>query len=454
MKTQAAFLSLAAVLALPCAAEPHAHDHSHHAHGHAHTQARDGDATGQSRSHVHEQHDHDTQRRSSGPASNGASNGTHAPAALRTGDDQREILYWYDPMYPQHRFERPGRSPFMDMDLVPRYAGESEPGEVHVPTSLQQIMNIRTAAVEVGTLPRRIDTVGRVAYDESRIHHLHPRVSGWIEEVNVHAIGEAVERGQVLYTMYSPELVNAQEEFLHAVRRGEASGVRAGREKLRAFGVQPEVIEELERDRDVRQALPWVARHGGVVSELNIRHGMFVEPGDPLLALVDLSSVWVIADVFDRHATWLALGQPAEVSVPHGDGRTLRTNVGHIYPHLDPATRTVQVRLPIENANGTLKPGMWSTVRILAAGDDAHVLIPREAVIRTGHSTRVVVRLDDMRFAVRDVQPGAEAGDWVEILSGLTPGEFVVVSGHFLLDSEAALGPARHRLEGIDHRQH
>jgi membrane fusion protein, copper/silver efflux system len=212
------------------------------------------------------------------------------------------------------------------------------------------------------------------------------------------------------------------------------------------------VIEALQRDGEIRQALPWLARQSGIVSELNIRHGMFVEPGDPLLAMVDLSSVWVIADVFDRHVRWLEVGQPAEIALAYNGG-AVASQVAHIYPQLDAVTRTVQVRLPVANPNQALKPGMWSTVRIVAEPATATLLIPREALIRTGHGERVIVRRDAQRFEVRDVEAGSEAGEQVEILHGLGPGDEVVVSGQFLLDSEAALGPARHRLEGMDPHQ-
>lgn len=370
------------------------------------------------------------------------------------GDDapepetEREVLYWYDPMHPEQRFDEPGPSPFMDMDLVPRYADEAIAGQVRVTPGIQQAMNLRTAPVEQGRLWRLIDTVGHVDYDESRLHQLHPRVNGWIEEVFVDAVGETVEAGQPLFTLYSPELVNAQEEFLHTLQRGTPGAVRAARDKLRALDVQPEAIAELERTGVIQRALPWLARHDGVVTMLGLRQGMFVQPGNKMLELADLSEIWVHADVFDRHAEWLAVGQAAEVSSSYSPGRTVDTTISYIYPELDRTTRSVRVRLPIENPGRGLKPGMWTSVRIFAGPKDDVVMIPREALIRTGHSARVVLREDGERFRVRTVVPGMESGDWVEIREGLEPGEEVVVSGQFLVDSEASLRAGHDRLEG------
>jgi membrane fusion protein, copper/silver efflux system len=380
-------------------------------------------------------------------AERGDAHGQHNQAA------EREILYWYDPMHPQHRFEEPGRSPFMDMDLVPRYADEeTEPGQVVVASGVQQTMNIRTALVERGTLPRRIDTVGRVGYDDSRIVHLHPRVEGWIENVHVHAVGDPVRAGQELFTLYSPQLVNAQEEFLHALQRGEPTIVRSAREKLLALGVQREVVAEIERDRRVRQTLVWRAERDAVVSMLGIRHGMFVAPGEELMSLVDLEQLWVTAEVFDRQAAWLEAGQRAEVIASYRPGQRYQTTVAYVYPELDPVTRTVRVRLPVSNSDSGLRPGMWTTVRIFAPPHEDAVLIPREALIRTGESERVVLQDDEQRFRVREVVSGMEAAEQIEILEGLVPGEVVVVSGQFLIDSEAALRAGFGRLEGAEHQ--
>lgn len=372
----------------------------------------------------------------------------HDSEATTKTDDGREVLYWYDPMHPEERFDEPGPSPFMDMDLVPRYADEVTPGQVWVASGIQQLMNIRTATVETGPLQRRIDTVGYVDYDEANLHHLHPRVEGWIEQLGIADEGDTVRKGQLLFTLYSPELVNAQEELLYALRRKDSSALRSARAKLRALGVQPEAVAEIEKSREVQRALPWRAQRDGVVTGLGVRHGMHVTPGTEILEIADLSSLWVIAEVFDRHADWLAVGQTAEIASSYNPGETRKAEISHVYPVLERDNRTVRARLPVDNSDGQLKPGMWTSVRIFVEPAEDRVYIPRQALIRTGHSARVVLREDEENFRVREVVPGMESGDYVAIREGLKGGEEIVLSGHFLLDSEASLTAGHDRLEG------
>lgn len=363
---------------------------------------------------------------------------------------EREVLYWYDPMHPEQRFDKPGPSPFMDMDLVPRYADEVTEERLRVAPAIQQTMNIRTARVERRQMSRQINAPARIDYDESSLVRIHPRVEGWIEDVGVDAIGETVSEDQVLFTLYSPQLVTAQDELLLALRREDAGAASAARDKLRALGAQATAIAEVERTRRAQRALPWRAETDGVVRELGIRRGMAVGPDTLLLEIADLSTVWLTAEVFDRDAAWLRVGQPAEVTLSYTPGKPLETEVAYVYPALDEATRTLRVRLPLANADGALRPGMWASVRIFGGASSEVLMVPREALIRTGHSVRVVLRDDAENFIVRSVTPGAESGDWVEILDGLSEGDRVVVSGQFLLDSEAALRAGHNRLTPHD----
>lgn len=413
-------------------------------------------------------------------------------------EDEREVLYWYDPMHPQQQFNEPGPSPFMDMDLVPRYADEVEtgsgidlggldadrtevwscpmhpqiredgpgrcpicgmdlvrrgapahhPGHIQVLPAVQQTMNIRTAEVRRDRLWRQIDTVGLVEWDESRLHHIHPRTAGWIQEMDISSEGDPVRAGQRLFTLYSPELVNAQDEFLQALRRGEPGLISSSRERLLALDVQPEFIDQLEKSRQRMTAVPWNARMDGVVTRLGARHGMHVTSGDMILEIANLSRVWVIAQVFDRHSDWLAEGQVARISPSYAPGEVHETTVDYIYPRLDATTRTTRVRLVLDNGKPGLKPGMWTSVQIFAGPVEDQIIIPREALIRTGHSERVVLRAHDDHFEVREVTAGMESGEYVAIRSGLEPGETVVTSGQFLIDSEASLQAAHLRLGG------
>ncbi|MCC5873681.1 MAG: efflux RND transporter periplasmic adaptor subunit [Gammaproteobacteria bacterium] len=375
--------------------------------------------------------------------------GDPQPRESAAGSEEREVLYWYDPMHPEHRFDAPGPSPFMDMDLLPRYADEA-PDVVSLAPGLAQRMNIRTAVVEYARLTRIVSTVGAIDVDQTRVMHLHARVAGWIESVHVHAVGDPVAKGQLLFTLYAPELVNAEEELLHAAGRGEPGLLAAAREKLRALGVQSEVIGEVERTRNLLREVPWRARHAGVVSLLGMREGMFVGAGEILLETVDLASLWLTAEVFPADAAKLAIGQGAEVRLPQWPGRTIDARIAYIYPTLDPVTRTVRVRVPLDNSDGTLQPGAWASVRLLGKAGDPVLSIPREALIRTGTEHRVVTREDGDRFRVHRVEPGMESDGRVEIRAGLEAGMNVVVSGQFLLDSEASFRAGFERLEAAE----
>lgn len=339
------------------------------------------------------------------------------------------------------------------MNLVERAIAGGD-GEVTVRISgpVRQAMNIRTAPVEHGRLWRRIDTVGRLQVDESTVRHLHPRVEGWIGESSVHAVGDPVEAGQRLFALYSPELVNAQDEFLRARHSGNAEMIRATRQRLAVLDVQPAVIERIERAGEPLLYLPWYARHDAYVTELNIRHGMHVTPGMEMLVMADPKTVWLIADVFAGQVDWLAPGQPVEFELPTRPGQRLQGEVAFIYPELDTTTRTARVRIVLNNDNRTLRPGDWAKVTIFGGPRDHLLYIPTEALIRTGQSTRVVIRDDDEHFSVREVHAGMESGRYTEIRHGLSEGEEVVTSGQFLIDSEASIRAGHQRLGG--HHDH
>jgi len=367
-------------------------------------------------------------------------------------DSEREIAYWVAPMDPSYRRDRPGLSP-MGMDLVPVYVDELSPaGTVRVGAAVQQQMNLRTATVREGRLWRRIDTVGEVVWDASAISHVHSRVSGWIGELAVDTVGEAVEAGQLLYTLYSPDLSNAQDELLRA--RGGTGLLTSARARLRTLGVQEDVIEQIEREGRSLEYLPWYAERSGVVSRLGARDGMRVTPDMELMEIAATAPVWVIAEVVGRQVDWLNLDQVAEITTDYRPGTRLRARVEYLYPALDQVTQTQRVRLPVQLDEPLLKPGMWVDVRIFAGPVDGNVFIPREALIRSGQSERVIVQTDEATFEVREVSAGMESGEFVAILAGLRPGETVVSSGQFLLDSEASIAADGARMEGGGHAHH
>ncbi len=369
--------------------------------------------------------------------------------------DTRKVLYWYDPMMPQQRFDKPGRSPFMEMDLVPKYAdervagGDSGYASVTLSAAVVQNLGVRTAEVQRGTLARTVRAVGRVAYDEARLAHVHPRAAGWIEGLTVRAEGEPVKKGQELAALYAPDILSAQVDFLIATEPqgpGERK-VKAdkARNLLRLLDVPEAVIHAIERSRETRNTVPVLAPADGIVTQLTAREGMYVTPGSEMFAIADLSRVWVLVDVFEHQLAWIAPGLPAQIRVPAHPGRTWTGKVDYLYPELDPKTRTLRVRLVFPNPDLELKPNMFADVVIEGAPRDA-LSIPREALIATGERESVVKALGEGRFQPVDVVTGMRSGEAVEILAGLGEGDAVVVSGQFLIDSESSLKASFGRL--------
>ncbi len=361
--------------------------------------------------------------------------------------EQDEILYWVAPMDPNYRRSEPGKSP-MGMDLVPVYANAGGDGSsVSIDPAMVQNLGIRTASVERGKLWRMINTVGYVAFDERKLSHLHLRTEGWIEKLNVKSDGERVKKGDVLLELYSRELVNAQEEYVQALRGNSKYLQRASRERLEALGMSKGQIEQVKRNKRAYQKVRILASQDGVIYSLNVREGMFVKPDTEVLTLADLSSVWLLVDVFERQADWVSVDQPAEVRLGYRPGRLWEGEVEFIYPTINPMTRTLQARLRFDSPDESLKPDMYANVRIYAGPKEAVLSIPREALIKTGDSQRVIIALGDGKFRAQEVSAGIESGDFVEITSGLDEGMQVVTSGQFLIDSEASLRASFNRME-------
>lgn len=368
-------------------------------------------------------------------------------AALAAEQDDREILYWVAPMDANYRRDKPGKSP-MGMELVPVYA-DADGGDgssISIAPEVVQNLGVRTAVAERSRLWRGIDTVGYVDYDESKVSHIHLRTEGWIENLAVESEGERVTRGQRLFNLYSPALVNAQEEFVQALVGGNKGLIRASRSRLTALGIPGSQIKRLEKQRKASQTIPIYAPQDGVVASLSVRDGMYIKPATRVMSLADLSSVWLLAEVFERQADWVEVNQPAEVTLAFLPGRTWEGRVEYIYPSLDPKTRTLKARLRFPNPDEALKPNMYANVIIYGGPKDDVVVIPIEALIRTGREERVVIALGKGRFESRTVRAGIESGEWVEVIEGVQPGEDIVVSGQFLIDSEASLKASMMRM--------
>jgi Cu(I)/Ag(I) efflux system membrane fusion protein len=295
-----------------------------------------------------------------------------------------------------------------------------------------------------------VETVGYVANDEDTLSHIHTRVDGWIEELAVTSTGDPVIAGQTLFLLYSPTLVNAQEEYLAALQSQNSALKRASRDRLMALGVPPGEIERLNKTRKAEQRVRVVAKSSGYAARLSVREGMFVTPATEIMSIAQLDRVWILAEVFERQASWIETGQSAEFELDYLPGQRWQGVVDYVYPELNPKTRTLNVRLRFDNETKVLRPNMFARVTIHGKETPPVVHIPIAALIRGGQANRVVLSLGNGRFRSQVVGVGIESGDRVEIRSGLSAGDVVVTSGQFLIDSESNLESALKRFDGTD----
>ena len=357
------------------------------------------------------------------------------------------------PMHPQIVRDEAGNCPICGMDLVARQvnAVDDERPTVSVRAEIIQSMGVRTAVAERGTLWRFVQTVGRVSYDETVLSHVHPRADGWMERLAVRAEGDPVEHGALLGELYSPEILAAQVDYLVALGyTGSAASQRLenARNRLRLLGVTEETIGRIQETRETLNTVPITAPHGGIVTKLGAREGMYVTPDSEIFTIADLSRVWVMVDVFEHQIDWVRPGLGAEISLPAYPGRSWEGEVDYLYPELDPLSRTLRVRLVFPNPDGLLKPNMFAEVKIFGGPKKAVLAVPREAVIVTGERETAVRALGDGRFQPVDVVTGMRRGDKIEILDGLDEGDEVVISGQFLIDSESNLQASFLRMSG------
>ena len=357
------------------------------------------------------------------------------------------------PMHPQIIKDEEGSCPICGMDLVPKMI-DPDTGKhpaVSVKGEIIQSMGLRTEAVSKDTLWRFIKTVGRVDYNETRLIHLHPRADGWMESLMIRSEGEQVSRGDKLGTFYSPEILSAQVDFFVALEQSgnsRSDRVEKARNRLRILGIDDTIIRQLEESRETRNALPVFAPGDGIVTRLGAREGMYLKPDMEMMTIADLSSVWVMVDVYEHQIGWLQEGLTAEISVPAWPGKSWEGKVDYIYPELDMKSRTLRVRLEFPNPDITLKPNMVAEVKIYGGPQRDTLMIPAEALIRTGERDTVVTSLGDGRFQPVDVVVGARSNGKVEILSGLKEGDEIVTSGQFLIDSESSLQASFRRMAG------
>ena len=363
-------------------------------------------------------------------------------------------LYWVAPMDPNYKRDKPGKSP-MGMDLIPVYAedlsGEkSAPGTIAIDPSVENNLGVKTAKVTLEKLSPRIETVGYIAFDESHLWQTNVRVAGWVEKLYINAVGEKVKKGDVLFTLYSPELVKAQEELLNAYRTGRQGLVKGATERLVTLGVDRAQIKSITRRGKASQTIEIKAPADGVIASLNVREGGYLSPAQAVISAGPLDNVWVDAEVFERQAHWMKAGSQATMTLDAIPGNEWQGVVDYVYPILDPKTRTLRVRLKFPNPNGELKPNMFANIALQPVTDDAVLTIPKSSVIRSGGMTRVVLAEGDGKYRSARIEVGREAGEQIEVLQGLKQDDKIVTSAHFMLDSESSQSADLSRINGVE----
>ena len=360
---------------------------------------------------------------------------------------EKEILYWVAPMDAHYRRDKPGQSP-MGMDLVPFYKDDgSEDGVVKISPIVQNNLGVRVSRVKKGQLDREISTVGYINFDEEKLYHLHTRVEGWIEKLEVKATGDVVKKGQKLFELYSPTLVNAQEEYVTALKSQNRILIKASKNRLISLGITPDQIKQLEKTRKIQQRISYFAKHDGFIQDMKILDGMFIKPSMNVLTIGQIDTIWVIAEVFERQSGWVKQGQTVDMTVAAYPEKSWKGLIDYIYPVLDKKMRTLRVRVRFNNPEQLLKPNMFSRLMIHSSFNKNSLFVKREAIIRNGGMERVVKALGEGKFQSVAVKTGSESGNYIEIIKGLAENDQIVTSAQFLIDSESSLTASFERME-------
>ncbi|MGH7494669.1 MAG: efflux RND transporter periplasmic adaptor subunit [bacterium] len=384
----------------------------------------------------------------------------------------RKILYYVDPMHPEYKSDKPGTAPDCGMDLVPVYEheqglpaeGGAVPGAVKITPEKQQLIGVQTDVVRYHDDQKMIRAVGQIAYAEPKQAYVTTKFDGYIENLFVDYTGKLVEEGQPLFTIYSPELVSTQEEYLLALKSqrsmqksasteaAASSGtlLESARRRLQLWDITEKEIDELARTESTTRTLTIYSPIRGYVLEKLAMRGLKVTPGMNLYQIADLSTVWIFADIYESEVPFVKIGHEAKVELTYYPGEVFNGRVTHIYPFLTPETRTVKVRLEFSNPGEKLKPGMYASVN-LESGVGKQLAVPEEAVLDAGSEQIVFVVHEGGYFEPRDVELGANAGGRFIVLSGLKEGEKIVTSGNFLIDSESRLKSAASGMIGMGH---
>lgn len=354
--------------------------------------------------------------------------------------DEREVLYWYDPMVPQQKFDQPGKSPFMDMQLVPRYADEGgDSAVVSIDASITQNLGMRLAPVARGSLANSLEATGSLTFNTRDIAVVQARTGGFVERVYARAPEDLLEAGAPLADLLVPEWIRAQEEYLALRDAGDPALLAAARQRLRLAGMPAALITRFERSGKVQALWTVTSPIAGVLQQLDVREGMNLMAGDTLATINGLRSVWLDVAVPEAEALGLDKGQAVEARLPAFPGEVLGGSIEAILPQANLDSRTLRVRVVLDNPDGRLRPGLTVQVRLARSAERDALLVPSEAVIRSGRRALVMLAEGEGRYRPVEVRLGQEAAGNTQILEGLEEGQQVVASGQFLLDSEASL---------------
>jgi Cu(I)/Ag(I) efflux system membrane fusion protein len=355
----------------------------------------------------------------------------------------RKVLYWHDPMVPGHKFDKPGKSPFMDMQLVPVYADDAgTEGGVKVSPTLQQNLGIRFATVRREATRESFDLVGTTQFDESISEVVQSRVTGYIDRLYARAPMQRIKRGEPIASLFVPDWIGPQEEYLALKRSGNDTLAAAARQRMQALSIPPGLIAQADRTGQAQKNLTLTSPVNGVISDLAVREGAMVSPGMTIVKVAGLNKVWLVAEIPEALGSSARPGMTVDATASGDANRKYTGTVREILPGVSTTTRTVQARLELDNRDGSLTPGMLMRVRIGAEKPVSRLLVSTEAVITTGKRSVVLVAGENNSMQPVTVTIGRDTGDDTEILSGLTEGQKVVASGQFLIDSEASLKAA------------
>jgi len=361
------------------------------------------------------------------------------PAASTAGSADHRPLYWYDPMNPSQHFDHPGKSPYMDMQLVPKYADDAPSGTgVKIDPDRLQTLGVRTAVVERGKLETALDAPAVVEFNQRGVAVVQARAAGFVQHVYGRAPGDVLRRGDPVVDVLVPSWNGAAAEYLALSRQGDAALTAAARQRLRLLGMPDEAIERLVRTGKAPSTLTVTAPVAGAVQSLDVRQGMTVASGQTLIQIAPLSPIWLTLSLPESVAAMVKVGDRASASLTAFPGERFDGRVSAILPAAQADSRTVQARIEIANPSGRLKPSMYAVVHLQGAAREG-LLIPAESVIRTGKRAIVMLAGDGGRFQPAEVTVGRESNGRIEVLAGLSEGQKVVASGQFLIDSEASL---------------